>query len=274
MTFISKVILSGMVCMGIIATSSAQSAFSVRLDSLRKTSSYTQNRRKPRGPKPIKKEVSFGYRLHTNGWSIYTDIGKVKSRSYRMSDKFYRVNFWQIELSEKKDPKQEKLTADQNTSGNTSNYCYGKINNFYAVKLGYGVRKLIAGKPDPGAVSIHWAGVLSGSLGMLKPYYLNVYSDPNAIKYSDATQGNFLDQRLILGSAGFGTGLSELKMIPGGHIKSMLHFDFAANRKSVMAIETGFSFDYYAEPIAIMANQKAEPYFFDIFVAFQFGKRW
>jgi hypothetical protein len=228
----------------------------------------------PKGPKPIKNEISFGYRLLTNGWAAYMDLGSVKARNARQADMFYNVRFWQVEFTEKKAPRQEKTVADENASGNSGSYVYGKINNFYGLKLGYGFRKMIAGKPDPGSVSIHWSNVLGGSLGMQKPYYLNTRSDPNAIKYSDATQAQFLSQQLIIGGAGFGKGLGEIKMIPGGHFKSMLHFDFSANRKSVVGIETGVNVEYYASAVPIMVNQEAKPYFVDLFLAFQFGKRW
>ncbi len=228
----------------------------------------------PKGPKPIKHEVSLGYRVHTNGWGAYLDIGKVKAKNVKQSDMFYNVRFWQVELTEKKHPKQEKLVVDENASGQSGSYIYGKMNNFYGLKLGYGIRRMIAGKPDPGSVSIHWVNVVSASLGMLKPYYLSVKSDPNAIKFSDATKANFMDQTLAVGSAGFAQGLSELKMIPGGAIKSALHFDFAANRKSVLAVETGINFEYYSEPVPLMVNQEAVPYFCDLFISLQFGKRW
>jgi hypothetical protein len=228
----------------------------------------------PPKEKPIKNELSFGYRLHTDGWSLYSDIGKIKAKNNKTANMFYNVNVWQIELSEKKDPRQEKLTVSDNTTGNTSNYVYGKINNFYALKLGYGKRKLLAGKPDPGAVSIHWTNIIGASMGMLKPYYLNVESNPEAIKYTDDNQAYFLNQNNIYGSAGFSMGLSEMKIIAGGHFKSMLHFDFAANKFSVLALETGLAAEYYAEPVSLMYNQKAQPYFVNLFMAFQFGKRW
>jgi hypothetical protein len=229
----------------------------------------------PPGPKPIKHEVSFGFRLHTIGWSAFMDIGKVKASSTRTSDMFHDINFWQLEFSEKRSPKQEKVSSDGGASGSSGNYKYGKINNFYALKLGFGKRKMIAGKPDPGSVSIHWANMISGSLGMLKPYYLNVYDATGVVKpvkYSESPI--FFDQRFIAGSSGFSQGLSEMKIIPGGHFKSMLHFDFSANKKSVAAVEAGFSIDYYSEAIPIMANQEAKPYFVDLFLSFQFGKRW
>ncbi len=228
----------------------------------------------PKGPKPIEHELSGGIRLNSNGWGVYGELGKVKFNNTKTADMFYRVNFLQLELGEIRSPQQEKLRSEGNATGGTTKYIYGKINNFYTLKLGFGHRAMLAGKPDPGSVSIHWANVVSGSLGMMKPYYLNVWSDPNAIKYTEDTKNLFLSQRSIMGAAGFGTGLSEMKMVPGGHFKSMLHFDLPGARTSVLSLETGVSVDYYAEPITIMANRDLQQLFVDFFMAIQFGKRW
>ena len=229
----------------------------------------------PKGPKAIKHEVSLGVRLNTDGWSAYTDIGKVKALDTKRSDMFYKVRIFQFELTEKKDPREQKLTSENPTSsGNPGKYIYGKINNFYALKLGIGFMKMIAGKPDPGAVSIHWMNVIGVSLGMLKPYYLNVYSDPNAIKYSPSTESDFLDQQVIESNAGFSKGLSEMKFIPGGHFKTAIHFDFSTNRKNVIGAELGANIEYYSQSVAIMANQSGTPYFADLYLALQFGRRW
>ncbi|MCF8449538.1 MAG: hypothetical protein K9G49_06660 [Taibaiella sp.] len=276
----SKIALILLTIFGSITHAGAQDVFSGISDTSKKIKSPGSTvapRQSPKGPKPIKKEISFGYRLNTAGWAMYMDYGSVKARSAKTSDMFYNVNFIQFELSEKKSPKQEKIVVEDNSTGTSSKYVYGKINNFYAVKLGYGFRKMLAGKPDPGSVSIHWSNVLGGSLGLLKPYYLNVYnatSDLDVIKYSDVTQSRFLQQQSIIGSAGFGTGLGEIKMIPGGHFKSMLHFDLSANRKSVVALETGVNIEYYSANVPLMLNQEANPYFVELFLAFQFGKRW
>ncbi len=231
---------------------------------------------KPKGPKAITHEMSAGLRLNSNGWSIYTDIGKVKAKDIKHSDMFYNVRFWQIEFTEKKNPREQKITSDYGgVTGGTGKYIYGKINNFYAVKLGLGFRTLIAGKPDPGTVSIHWVNAFGVSIGLLKPYYLNVYSDPSAIKFADATtQSDFLNQQVIEGKAAFTKGLSEIKVNPGGHFKSAFHFDFSTNRKNVMGVEVGANVEYYSQAIPLMANQTATPYFVDMFVAFQYGRRW
>jgi len=229
---------------------------------------------KPKGPKAIKHELSAGFRLNTNGWSGYMDFGSVKAKNLKTADMFYNVRLFQVEFTEKKSPKQEKTVVDGNASGNSGSYIYGKINNFYALKLGYGFSKMLAGKPDPGSVSIHWVNVIGFSLGMLKPYYLNTLSDPNAIRYTEATKSDFLTQGLIVGSAGFGKGLSEISFIPGGHFKSALHFDFSANRKDIIGAEVGINAEYYSADVPIMANQPAQSYFVDLFLAVQFGRRW
>ena len=192
----------------------------------------------------------------------------------KRSDMFYNVRFFQLELTEKKHSKEEKIPGDGNSSSGSTSYIYGKINNLYAFKLGYGIRKMIAGKPDPGCVSIHWVNVLGVSLGMLKPYYLNVNGDPNGIKYTPSTSDQFLFQPYIIGSAGFSKGLGEMKYIPGGHIKSAIHFDFSTNRKNVLAVETGVNAEFYSQQIQLMANQPGTNYFVDIYLAFQLGKRW
>ncbi len=233
-----------------------------------------------KGPAGIKNELSFGICLNTNGWSAYTDFGKVKSLDGKRKDMFYKVRLMQLEFTEKKDNSEKKITSPLPGGSGSPKYIYGKINNFYALKFGVGSMRMIAGKPDPGAVSIHWLNVIGVSLGMEKPYYVNVATDPgtatagNAIKYSETTGSAFLNRNLIQGGGGFSKGLGEMKFIPGGHIKSALHFDFSANRKNVIGAETGLNFEYYSQDISLMANRKGTPYFLDAYVAFQFGKRW
>lgn len=227
----------------------------------------------PKGPPPIKNEISFGYRLATDGWGLYADYGTSKFDNAKHADMFYDVHILQLELAEKKHPQQQKITVEDQSTGNSTNYIYGKINNFYALKLGYGFRKMLAGKPDPGSVSIHWTNVVGGCLGMLKPYYVTLINN-ESIRYTDATGAEFLNKNYILGNAGFSKGIGEMKMIPGGQLKSMLHFDFATSRKTVTAIETGVSLEYYTEPVAIMYNRKEQQLFTNLFVSFQFGKRW
>lgn len=239
-------------------------------------------------PKPIKHELSGGLRLNSDGWSLFLDRGKIKSPD-RTTDYHYDLHFWQLEFGEKKHPQEIRRT---NTIGSTADaakpFIYGKANNFYALKVGYGKRKLIAGKPElnnevePGVISIHWVYMGGVSIGLEKPYYIEAYvTDPNtginelkSITYTDTTKDAFLDQPYIVGGSGLGKGLGETKIVPGIHGKTGLHFDFAASKKTKLAIETGLNVEIYTRGIALMAGQDATPVFVNVYASFQFGKRW
>jgi hypothetical protein len=240
---------------------------------------------KPKGPKPIKTELSVGLRLNTDGWTIFATKGYVRSKESKQSDLFHNIRFYQVEFSEKKHPKEMKGTP---TSGNAVGdqkpkpYVFGKINNFYTFKLGIGDRKMIAGKPESGTVSIHWVYGGGLSIGLLKPYYVDAYVIQDntgtlaveSIKYSDSTKLSFLTPDFIVGSSGFAKGLGEIKVVPGLHAKTGLHFDFAASRKAKMALEVGVNAEIYSKKIELMANQKAFPYLVNAYLSIEFGKRW
>lgn len=236
----------------------------------------------PKRPKPLSKEFSVGFRLNTDGWSLFADRGTVQSEE-KFSDLFYNVKLMQLEFGEHKHPMEIKRS---NTTNNISNdksrpFIYGKINNFYALKLGYGRRKLIAGKPETGTISVHWVYLGGLSVGLLKPYYLEAYVPVDqfgtlgqeSIKYSDSTKGPFLSKQNILGSSGFTKGIGEIKIIPGIHLKTALHFDFASTKHAKLAIETGINAEFYAKKVEIMANQKAQPYMVNVYASLQFGRR-
>ncbi len=228
-----------------------------------------------RKPKQINTEFSGGIRLNTDGWSLFGDYGKSKVVDSKHADRFYHVRFYQFELTEKKSQREMKSSSGSiSASGNSDSYVFGKINNFYALKLGLGFRKMIAGKPESqGTVSVHWVNTGGISIGFLKPYYLNIQGISQAVKYTD-NNSEFLDPGMILSSAGFSKGLSEAKVIPGVHFKSGFHFDFAGSMKYILAFETGVNAEYYSQQIQLMASTSATPYFVDVYMSFQFGKRW
>lgn len=243
------------------------------------------NLTKPKKIKPVRTELSGGFRFNTDGWSIFADKGYNRYENAKTSDMFYNTFIIQAELGEKKHAKEVK-SANQNLSSaindKTRPFIFGKINNFYQFKVGVGFRRLIAGKPEQKTISIHWVYVGGFSLGMEKPYYIDAYVPQDngatlvreSIKYDDSTKTAFLNQPYIIGASSFTKGLSEIKFVPGLHVKTGLHFDFANKRDLKMAIETGVSAEVYSRPIQIMANQTAVPYFVNIYASIQFGKRW
>ncbi len=239
-------------------------------------------------PKPIVKEFGIGASAQTDGWSAFINRGVAKSEDNKTIEKFYDVNYFQFEIQEHKHPKERKENYPNPAITDLEKpkpYIYAKINNFYAMKLGFGHRKMIAGKAEQGTVSIHWSYIGGLSAGLLKPYYVDAYVplDPNSqgspfvkkqIKYDDNYKSYYLNKMYIVGSSGWAVGLNEIKIVPGAYVKSSLHFDFAAHKTVVLAVETGINMEYYTQPIDLMATQDTYPYFVGAFVAVQFGKRW
>lgn len=240
-------------------------------------------------PKPIFRELSVGARLNTDGWALFVDRGTVKSEE-RNSDYFYDIRLWQLEFSEKKHPQETKRTSIGNVSPDQLRpFIFGKLNNVYTLKIGYGHREMIAGKPDPGSVAIHWVYVGGLALGMEKPYYYDGILDngttveSGVFRITDTTDrlltasaapGFTTNQSRIFGSAGFTEGLSEIQFVPGVHAKTGLHFDFAASKKLKLAVETGLGVEYYIRPLELMAFKDHVPYFVNAYLSIQAGKRW
>lgn len=229
--------------------------------------------KKEKAPKAIRSEISGGVRLNSNGWSVFTDFGQVKNLDAKRPDMFYNTRLLQLEFTEKKHMRQEKTAAD-GREGSATSYVYGKANNFYAAKLGFGFRKLLVGKPDPGTVSIHWSNIIGFSAGLLKPYYLDTFGGYTPVKYTDESKDRFLDQDIIKGGSGFTKGIGEIKLVPGAHFKTALHFDFSNSKSNVLGAEAGVNVEFYGKNVQIMATEKPTKYFVDLFVALQFGKRW
>ncbi len=225
------------------------------------------------------KQGLFAFKFNTDGFGFLYEHGKYKTIT--------KTNIWWLELSEKKQRNQQKLQASPSASGggNTTVYSVGnsfvlgKQNNFYQLKLGFGQQRLLGNKGNKNGVAvsaIYGGGV---SLGMEKPYYVQVI-DPTStadnpiidIKYTDKPNV-FLSASDIYGSSGFSKGLSEINFVPGLQTRLALRFDYGRYRDALSAIELGLGADFYSKKIQIMAISPAQNFFFNAYVALEFGKR-
>jgi len=225
------------------------------------------------------REFSVGARLNTDGWSGFLEKGYRSSRT--------KVTFFQFEFAEKKDPKEDKKSGaikgvDQyGFVYSEKPYIYGKQNNFYQVKIGIGQQRLIGGKANKNGVLVNAFYYGGLSIGLLKPYYVNAI-DPvdgvtvRTIKYGESVEYNqaFLDRDKIIGGGGFGKGWGEVSVAPGVHAKTGLRFDWARFNEVVSALEVGVNAEYYTKDVAIMVSNDPKKFFFNAYIALQFGKRW
>ncbi len=233
---------------------------------------------------PITQEMNAGYRLYSNGWGIYSQRGFIRTED----PEHVHTNFLWVELSEIRSPNEYRLQNQSFSSLNPNEpkplpYKYGKINNFYQLKIGYGNQKPISGKPDLKSIQINWVYAAAFSLGMLKPYYLDLLiPEGNGFvrrydRYSDDTRESFLDLRnqgTIIGGADFTKGISEINMKPGIALRSGFYFDYTFSRKSFVGAEIGLCAEAYSSAIPIMAQNQARSFFLSLYADIRMGKRW
>lgn len=216
------------------------------------------------------KQGAFGFKFNTDGWGMFYEHGKYKTIT--------NTNLWWLELGERKDPKEEKVPTLSASNGLLiiSSYIYGKRNNFYYLKAGFGQQKLIGGKGNKNGVAV--SAIYGGgiSAGLLKPYYLEI-QDPNTgdrrqIKY-DNNDSLFLDPTIIIGKGGLTKGFNEIKFVPGVHARAALRFDYGRYNELLSALEVGVNAEYYTQSMPIVLLNKDRKFFFNAYISIVFGKR-
>ena len=211
------------------------------------------------------KQTLFGIQARTNGYGIFLEVGRRRSQRF--------TNTYTLELSEIKHHKEEKLNSAENLFNNS--FIYGKINNFYQAKIGFGQQYILGQKGNKNGVAV--IAMLNGgiSAGLLKPYYLHIKDSSGEERdvsyYKDST--SFIYPYSVLGSGGFGKGWNEVKFKPGLFLKSALRFDFGRYNEKVQAVEIGMSIEYYFSKVPMMVYSDSKNLFFQGHLAFVFGSR-
>jgi len=213
------------------------------------------------------KQSAFSISLRSDGYGLGYEHGKYK--------KINKTNLWWLTLGERKNPKEEKIMKQAAGFQVGNPYIFGKQNNFYFLNIGFGKQLLLGGKSAKNgiAVSAIYGGGLS--LGMLKPYYLDVNTAAGTrdnIKYED-NPSTFLDPSSINGAAPFGKGFNEIKYVPGVFAKGALRFDYGRFNDILSALEISFSGEYYAQKMPIMLLNKEKNFFITGSISLIFGSR-
>lgn len=213
------------------------------------------------------KQTIFGLQLRTNGYGLFFEKGKTKSQT--------NTTLYDIEFNEIKHPKEDKLPNGSGGISFGNPYIYGKLNNFYQFQLGLGQQRILGQKGNKNGIALTLIYKGGLSLGLLRPYYIDVIDNTRAnktIKYTPQDSALFVSG-YIIGSSGFGKGWDEIKIKPGIYTKTALRFDFGRFNEVVSAIEIGLSADYYSEKIPLMLFQKEKQFFYQGHISVMFGHR-
>jgi len=228
------------------------------------------------------KEFTVDIRLlQTNGFSIGINRAKLKT--------YYLTPFYHLSIGELKHIKEFRQQSFESTGfngiGNNQSYIFGKQNNLYVIRAGYGQKRYFSEKAKVKGLAVGMAWELGPTLGLLKPYYLDLgfrtSSGTNFTfrpeKFTEENRDAFLDPNRIGGSVGLGRGLGELSIRPGFHAQASAHFDWGAFDEFVKAVEAGFMVDVFLGNTDILVEIEGvenRPFFFNVFVNLQLGKRW
>lgn len=241
---------------------------------LKKIKKYQILRNQQSGETLYEHEFNVGARLNTNGWDGYVEYEK---RSSEITSTVF-----QFEFGETKDPKEDKrskqLGQDAFGFGYSAHpYVYGKQNIFYQARLGIGQRRLIGGKQNKNGVEVSALYLGGLSLGLVKPYYLQLVDSTGGAsyqKYSEANEASFLNQNDIIAGPGLTKGWSEVKLVPGLYGRLGMRFDWAEFNEFVSAVEVGVEGELYSQKVEIMVQNPGKQFFYGAYVSLVFGKRW
>ncbi len=240
------------------------------------------------------REVAGELKLFSNGFELGVNIGQLKT--------YYRTNYFHFGIGELKHNREFK-NRDGITGGSIGNssrsYIFGKQNNLYTLRAGYGVKRYYSEKARKKGLAIGASYEGGFTLGLLKPYFLEIRTnsiDASARvvveKFNGENAEAFLTPERINGAAPAINGFTEIQLRPGFHLNGALHFDWGAFDEFVKAIEVGIAADVFfgdvpllideatftnsasPAPIDILpSNVRNRPFFINFYIAFQFGKR-
>lgn len=211
---------------------------------------------------------SFGIMVHTNGFGINYRRGKHVTG--------YKERIFEIEGLNMSSPKQTKSENPQ--FPNSKGYYYGKLNALLILRAGLGYQNVLYRKSVKSSVEIRYSYYGGFSLGMAKPVYLQILHQTSyQNEYILSTEKYNPSQDLvdsIYGSASYFTGFSEMVFHPGVYGKLGLSMDYADRHDAVKSIEAGIVVDAYPTAIPMMAYEKPQNVFVNLYLDFIFGKRW
>ena len=207
----------------------------------------------------------FGIRLATDGYGINFEKGKFKTPT--------RTLLYQFELNEKKSNKEHRISG-QDQLNYSSSVPY-KLNNFYIFKLSVGEQRLIGGKGNKNGVAVTALYTGGVSIGMLKPYYVDVQQQGS----NETLRKTYLELQkdttvyLVTGASGFTVGWGHLSIKPGLNGKGAMRFDYGRLNQSITAIEVGVTGEYYFSKIPQVLLIPQKNFFFNAYVQIMFGSR-
>lgn len=213
----------------------------------------------PSDEQSYRRETVFGVNFNTQGGLI----GGGNVRVARVLDERW-LRFWSLEGVSFKNPKEETYT-NQYTGGSFKRF---KANYAFALRPSIGVQRILFRKAADAGVQVNGLLSVGPSLGLLMPYYISFdqtaaatgappsASDVVVDEAYDPNKHSGFQERYIFDRAPLFSGISQLKVVPGLHLRGGLSFEYGRYRDAVAGAEVGFLVEAYTKRL-LMLNPPA-----------------
>jgi len=196
--------------------------------------------------------TTFGVTTNTNSGIL----GGVSFRqSKRLSGELFGMPQYQYLSVEIVNVKHPKELAASFTAG--SRYIQGKENYLFVIRPQYGREVKLFQRDEDDGISV--SGILAAgpSLGIIKPYYLEVQSGNRSARSVPASQVNgsiTATGETVTGAGSIFQGFGESKLAVGLNLKAALSFELSAFRTNTTGVEIGFLAEIFPQRIIIIPN--------------------
>lgn len=213
--------------------------------------------------------VNYNYstgsiKLSTGGIGVSYRYLKYKS--------FKEFRPFDIEVSALKHPKEERIT--NRTYSVSKSYVYGKLNDFFTLRISSGSELRLVEKSEPGSIGVYLASFAGISVGFQKPiYYQIIYpTGPYSFDLHDElfdVERHTTDN--IYSRSSFFKGITDTKLVPGVYFKSSVCFNYGRKDNVLNRIEVGAQLEAFLRKVELMALQKNQQIFLSIFASYRIG---
>jgi hypothetical protein len=211
--------------------------------------------------------IDGGLTVHTRGIGVDFQFGK-----YAGASKVRTVSLEIVSIKHEKEVKSYNPVYDQGRS-----YVYGKVNAFYAVRIGLGKRFVKTRKLRKGAVALGWRYAFGPVVGLVKPVYLEIGYPTIPYDYVVSERYDPEDHGIvnIYGRSSGLNGLLEMTVHPGGFAQLALDFEYGGEREVLRMISVGVNLDAYLVAAPIMAErfEQNSRLFFTLFAQWNMGRQ-
>ncbi len=211
------------------------------------------------------KEYQLGVNANTHG------MGGITFR-YGWHKTGTKTNMFETELAIIQHPKEYKQSpANTNIA---SQYKYGKLNNVFFLRTGYGSISNLTERTYKNALGLNLIYAAGINFALLKPYYFDVNvasggrTQPNVTAALYSPTINDID---YVGSSSFVQGLGETSLKLGAYGRVALAVEWGQYPDEYKTLEAGITLDGFGDGIPILYGYNAEQYFLGLYLAFNWA---